>query len=283
MNCLRSENKVTARPRSPAPSAATQAPSAAMAVIEGKGPTPCRQQPRDDRDGCAACARRRRTPPRPVRAREHHTAFHGQYEPRQGATVHVRRQPIARFDEATLDRRDPTGEVRREQRAHRRIGFMQLEGDASDRAAVGAVAAHQQLAIAPQQCEDAVDRIGHPLPGRLQQHRLKAVPIRIKDGEQNVLLAGEYVIEAACVRPSLVQDVRDARRSESFLREQGHGRVDDSLSGARLGSCSTDPTKGRYASRSVADPHRSGARCPGKGRRARSPPEAGRVRTVGRI
>src|SRR5678816_669655 len=77
---------------------------------------------------------------RAIGARDHHTAFYrGQSEHRESAAVDVRRQTIARFDEALLDRIEPSDKIRSEKPANRGIRLVQLEGNASDRTAVRAL------------------------------------------------------------------------------------------------------------------------------------------------
>ena len=96
--------------------------------------------------------------------------------------------------EAGLDGVDPLPEIDREQVANAGIGLVQLEREAADRAAIGAVGGDEMGAIAVQQGEDPLDRIVDARPGRLQQPLLDAVAIGFEHGGEHVLLAA--VLEA---------------------------------------------------------------------------------------
>ena len=75
----------------------------------------------------------------PIRTREHHGPLHRrQHEDRQRAAIHVLREPRSGIVKAPLDRIHPCGEVCLQSRAYRRIGLVQLEREAPDRATVGA-------------------------------------------------------------------------------------------------------------------------------------------------
>jgi hypothetical protein len=76
---------------------------------------------------------------------------------------------------------------------------VQLERQAVDRAAVGALGHHDQLAVLREQREHAVDRVGYVLPHGLDQHRVDPGDVGLEHGEQHVLLAGEEMVEAAAV------------------------------------------------------------------------------------
>src|SRR5262249_39969862 len=129
-------------------------------------------------------------------------------------------KPVARVDEALLDRAHPCGEVRGEQRSNGWVGLVQLERDAADWTPVRAIGPDQRLPVAREQGEDALDRVDDALPRWLEQHGMNAVQVRVEHGDGHVLLAWKEVIETPGVDLRGLQDVGDARRGVSFLREQ---------------------------------------------------------------
>ena len=106
---------------------------------------------------------------------------------------------------------------------------MNLEREASDRAAIGAIRGLQRQSIAREQRKDALDRIIDSAPGRLEQHWADALAIRVEHGEQEILLAGEEVIEAPGVDPRRTENVGDAGSGVALGREQLHRRRDNLL------------------------------------------------------
>ena len=61
--------------------------------------------------------------------------------------------------QALLDGIDPRGEVRGQPLSHRQVRLMQFEGEAADRAAVGALGVGERLAVAGEEGEHALDRV----------------------------------------------------------------------------------------------------------------------------
>src|SRR5215471_9116205 len=110
---------------------------------------------------------------------------------------------------------------------------MELERDAADRTAIGAVGGDEVLSIAREQREDALDRIAHALPRWLEKHRTDATLVRVEDSEQHILFAGEEMVETPGVDVGGLQNVGDARRAVSCLGKQAQRRVHDPLSGVR--------------------------------------------------
>ena len=167
-----------------------------------------------------------------MRARLHDRAFHcREHEFGETVDIEIRRQPVAGCFETGAHCTDPAGEIQRQQLAHGRIGLMQFQREAADRAAVLAFGLQQRAAIAGEQGEDLVDRIIDALPGRLQQHRIDAVAIRVEHGQQQVLLARKEVVEAAAVHVSGLAHVGDARRGIAFFGEQPQRGVDEAIAG----------------------------------------------------
>ena len=167
------------------------------------------------------------------RARLHDPAFHD-VERELGERAQIGRLPgngRRACCEAGFDRLDPAAEIGRHQLAHRRVGLVQLERQAADRAAIGAVGVDERAAIAGEQREHALDRVVDARPGRLEQHRADAVAIGFEHRDQHVLLAGEEIIEAAAVDLAAAQDVGDRGRAEALEPEQLHRRFDDPLAG----------------------------------------------------
>ena len=60
---------------------------------------------------------------------------------------------------------------------------------------------------------------------------MDAAQIGVKHREQDILLTGEEVVEATRVDTRRVQNVGDARRAVTFLREEHHRGVDDLVLG----------------------------------------------------
>ena len=167
-----------------------------------------------------------------VAAREHHAAFHRrQHEFRERARVRAGRHAVARRLQAILDRAGPVREILREPLAHGRVRLVDLEREAADRAAVGAIGLDQRVAIAVHQLPDLVDRIGDAAPGRFQQHLVDAADVGVEHRDQQVLLAGKEVIQAAAVDARAGQDVGDRSRAESLFPEQVHRRLQDAPAG----------------------------------------------------
>ena len=103
-----------------------------------------------------------------MRARLHHPAFHrGQDELREPRRIKIGRQTRARFFQQAFDRARPRREIRRQQFAHDRIGFVQLKRQRPDRAAIGAIAFDNRGPIMVHQRENLLDRIVNARPGRL--------------------------------------------------------------------------------------------------------------------
>src|SRR5688572_20738198 len=171
-----------------------------------------------------------------VAAREHHAALHRrQDELRERAPVDVRRYALARRDEAFLDRVGPVREVLRQPLAHGRVGLVQLEREAADGAAVGALGLDQRVAVAVHQLPDLLDRVDDSPPGRLEQHLPDAADVGVEHRDQQVLLAGKEVVEAAAVDARAGQDVGDGGRAKALLPEEVHGRLEDAPAGVDRG------------------------------------------------
>src|SRR5688572_28264665 len=161
-------------------------------------------------------------------AREHHAALHRRQDDlRERARVAARRSALARRDEAFLDRIGPVREILRQPLAHGRVGLVQLEREAADGAAVGALGLDQRVAVAVHQLPDLLDRVDDAPPGRLEQHLPDAADVGVEHGDQEVLLAGKEVVEDAAVDPRAGQDVGDRRRAVPLFPEQVHGGLED--------------------------------------------------------
>src|SRR4029077_16871414 len=106
----------------------------------------------------------------------------------------------------------PGVEVRGQRRANRWVGLVNLEREAADRATIRAVGHHDPFPIAGEQREHALDWVVDPLPRGREQHLADAFPIALEYGEQEVLLAGKEVIEAAAVDARRLQQIGDAGR-----------------------------------------------------------------------
>ena len=109
-------------------------------------------------------------------------------------------QPLAGLVEAALDRARPVGEIGGEQVADVGVGLVQLERQAADRAAIGAIGG-DELQCDSRRASAKIRSIGSstPLPGGLQQPFLDAVAIGFEHRGEHVLLAREEMIEAAAV------------------------------------------------------------------------------------
>src|SRR5438309_64638 len=142
--------------------------------------------------------------------RLHHSALHDvQRELGEWAEVSALAEAAARLLQAALDAIDPGAEIGGHQLADRRVGLVQLQREAADGAAVGAIGLDERTTVTAEQREHALDGIVDAAPGRLEQHWPNAVAIGFEDGDQHILLAGEEIIEAAAVDLAAAQYVGD--------------------------------------------------------------------------
>ena len=72
--------------------------------------------------------------------------------------------------------------------AYRRVGLVEFESERADRAAVRALRDDQRVAIARQQREDLLDRVGCPLPRGLEQHLVNPGVVAAEYGDGDRLL-----------------------------------------------------------------------------------------------
>ena len=79
----------------------------------------------------------------------------------------------------------------------------------------------------------AIDGVDDAHPRGLQQHRPDARFVGVEDGVQQILLAGEEMIEAARIGVGRLQDVGDAGRSVALLPEQAHRFANDAVACVR--------------------------------------------------
>jgi len=158
-----------------------------------------------------ACLRANLSPPNadPATAAARRALF-VRHERGELAPVELFGQARAGSVETRLDAIGPGAEIGCQALAHRQVRLVQFQGKAADGAGVQAFAVSERPAVAAEQREDALDGIGDVAPGRLQQHRPDALVIGIQHGEQQVLLAGKEMVEAAAVDARPLQHVSDA-------------------------------------------------------------------------
>ena len=168
-----------------------------------------------------------------MRARQHHPAFHRrEHQSRQALSVRTARQPLACGIEAGAHVSHPAVEIHRQQFTYRRVRFMQFQRQRPDGAAVRAVAAGQRAAVGRQQRKHAFDGIGGLLPGANQQHRFDAVAIALEHRQQDMLLGGKEVIQAAGMRIGRLQNVGiDGGGLITLGCKQLHRRRQDAVAG----------------------------------------------------
>jgi flavin-binding protein dodecin len=66
-----------------------------------------------------------------------------------------------------------------------------------------AVGVRHGAAVAGEQCEDPLDRIGHAAPRRLEQHGAQAAVVHVEHRQQQILLARKEMVQADAVDPQL--------------------------------------------------------------------------------
>jgi hypothetical protein len=110
---------------------------------------------------------------------------------------------------------------------------VQLERKAAYRATVREVGPDKLGAVAVKQREDPLARIVDPLPRRAQQPLVDPIAISLENRDQQLLLAGKEMIEAAAVDLGAAEDVGDRGRLKPLGPEQVQRRPDDPV--ARIG------------------------------------------------
>jgi hypothetical protein len=115
----------------------------------------------------------------------------GEHEFGELAAIERARQPRRSRVETRCDRLGPRVEISGDRLAHRRIGLVQLEGEAADRATVRAVGLDDALTVAGEEREDPCDRVVDALPRRSEEHRADASAIASRTASSRSCLPGK--------------------------------------------------------------------------------------------
>ena len=148
--------------------------------------------------------------------------------------------------QATANGVGPCSEVGSEALAHRRVGLVQLEREAADRATVGASGRDDELRYFASSANTR--SIGSGTFFQTGPSSISSMPLQysVEHRNQHILLAREIVIETAAVRARPLEQVGNTRRLIALLPEELHCREDDALArrgaGGGLIDHSTDVT-----------------------------------------
>ena len=106
-----------------------------------------------------------------------------------------------------------------------------LEGEAAERAAEGAVGHEDAFAIAGEDGEDAFEGFGRGGEGGIDDHGAEQFDVLLKDGAQQGFLAVEEVVEAAGVDLGVGKQLGHAGARVAALPEEEASGVDEAVAG----------------------------------------------------
>ena len=167
-----------------------------------------------------------------VGAGDHDAAFH------DGEDVGGESFPVGVFGEAGFDLvdaladgGDPALEVFGDELVGGAVFGIDLQGEASEGAAVLAVGLEDAAAVAGEDGEDALDGIVGLGEGGIDDHGAQGMEVALEDLAKEGLFALEEVVEAAGVDVGVGEEVGHAGSGESTLPEEVAGGVDEAVAG----------------------------------------------------
>ena len=165
-----------------------------------------------------------------VGAGDHDAAFH------DGENVGCEGFGVGAFGEAGFDLvdtladgADPTLEVFGDELVGGAVFGVDLEGEASEGAAVSAFGLEDAAAVSGEDGEDALDWLVGLGEGGVDDHGAEGVEVALEDFAEEGLFALEEVIEAAGIDVGVAEEVGHAGSGESSLPEEVACGVDEAV------------------------------------------------------
>jgi len=165
-----------------------------------------------------------------IRTRKHHAAFHdGEDVGGEGIEVESFGETGTGLLEAFTNCPDPAAEVFGDEPVGRTVLGVDLEGKATQGAAVLAVGSKDAFAIAGEDGENAVEWIAGFAKGGVDHLGPKGFQVFLEDGFEKGFLTFEEMVEAAAVDFGVGEEVGHAGSGEATLPEKEERGVDEAL------------------------------------------------------
>jgi hypothetical protein len=171
-----------------------------------------------------------------VGAGDHDAAFHDCEDiGREGFGIRAFGEAGLDLFEALADGADPALKVFGDELMSRAVFGVDLEGEASEGAAVLAIGLEDAAAVTGEDAEDTLDGVVGLGEGGIDDHGTQGVEIAFENFAQEGLFALEEVVEAAGVDVGVGEEVGHAGSGESSLPEEVAGGVDEAVASGEDG------------------------------------------------